>query len=60
MHFNLMKNNIAAINNERLAKISNTGNVKLQTRNCKLQFAVSHEKANYELSNLHTITLTDS
>ena len=30
----------------RLAKIWNPGNVKLQTRNCKLQFAVSHEKLN--------------
>ena len=29
---------------ERLAKIWNLGNVKLQTRNCKLRFAVSHEK----------------
>ena len=29
---------------ERLAKIWNLGNVKLQTRNCKLRFAVSYEK----------------
>ena len=29
---------------ERLGKIWNPGNVKLQTRNGKLQFAVSHEK----------------
>ena len=29
---------------ERLAKIWNLGNVKLQTRNCKLRFAVFHEK----------------
>ena len=34
------ENNIAALNNERLAKIWNPGNVKMQTRNCKLQFAV--------------------
>ena len=26
------------------AKIWNLGNVKLQTRNCKLRLAVSHEK----------------
>ena len=44
VHFDLVKNNIAALNNERLAKIGNLGNVKLQTLNCKLQFAVSHEK----------------
>ena len=45
MHFDLVKNNMAALlNNERLAKIGNLGNVKLQTRNCKLQFTVSHEK----------------
>ena len=31
---------------ERLVKIWNPGKVKLQTRNCKLQFAVSHEKPN--------------
>ena len=29
---------------ERLAKIWNLSNVKLQTRNCKLRFAVYHEK----------------
>ena len=29
---------------KRLAKIWNPGSVKLQTRNGKLQFAVSHEK----------------
>ena len=29
---------------ERLAKIWNLGNVKLQTRNRKLRFAVSHKK----------------
>jgi len=46
MHFDLSKNNMAALNNERLAKIWNPGDVKLQTRNCKLQFAVSHEKPN--------------
>ena len=44
VHFDLVKNNMAALNNERLAKIGNLGNVKLQTLNCKLQFAVSHEK----------------
>ena len=27
-----------------LAKIGNLGNMKLQTRKCKLHFAVSHEK----------------
>ena len=31
---------------ERLAKIWNLGKVKLQTRNWKLRFAVSHEKPN--------------
>ena len=46
MHFDLTKNNMAALNNERLAKIWNLGNVKLQTRNWKLQFAVAHEKPN--------------
>ena len=46
MSFDLTKNNMAALNNERLAKIWNPGNVKLKTRNCKLQFAVSHEKPN--------------
>ena len=29
---------------ESVAKVSNLGNAKLQTHNCKLQFAVSHEK----------------
>ena len=29
---------------ERLAKLRNPGNLKLQTPNRKLQFAVSHEK----------------
>ena len=43
MHFDLLKNSMAALNNERLAKIWNPGNAKLQTHNCKLQFAVSHE-----------------
>ena len=46
MSFDLTKNNMAALNNERLAKIWNPGNVKLKTRNYKLQFAVSHEKPN--------------
>ena len=44
MHFLLVKNNMAALNNERLAKIGNLGNMKLQTRKCKVHFAVSHEK----------------
>ena len=52
MHFDLTKNNMAALNNERLAKIWNLGNVKLQTRNWKLQVAVSHEKPNAKGSNL--------
>ena len=43
MYFDLTKKNMAALNNER-----NPGNVKLQTRNCKLQIAVSHEKPNAE------------
>ena len=47
MYFDLTKKkNMAALNNERLAKIWNPGNVKLQTRNCKLQIADSHEKPN--------------
>ena len=46
MSFDLTKSNMAALNNERLAKIWNPGNVKLKTRNCKPQFAVSHEKPN--------------
>ena len=46
MHFDLTKNNMAALNNERLANIWNLGNEKLQTRNWKLQFAVLHEKPN--------------
>ena len=40
-----MKNSIAALNNERLAKIWNPGNVEMQTHNCKLQFAVFHENS---------------
>ena len=40
----LDENNMAALNKERLAKTGwNPGNVKLQTGNYKLQFAVSHE-----------------
>ena len=36
--FRITKNNmVALINNERLAKIWNPGNVKLQIRNCKLK-----------------------
>ena len=35
-----MKNNITALNNEPLAKISNPGSVKLQTQKCKLQIVV--------------------
>ena len=44
MHFDLVKNNMAALNNERLAKIWNLGNVKQQNAVCGLRFAVSHEK----------------
>ena len=33
----ITKNNMAALNNERLAKIWYPGNKKLQTRNCKLK-----------------------
>ena len=45
MHFDLTKKNVWALNNERLAKIWNLADVKLQKRSCKLQFAVkvSHE-----------------
>ena len=43
MHFDLMKNNMVALNNERLAKIWNPGNVKLHTHNYKLQFVVFQE-----------------
>ena len=39
MHFDLTKNNMGALNNEGLPKIWNPGNLKLQTRNCKVQFA---------------------
>ena len=46
MHFDLREYNGAALNNERLSKIWNPGNAKLETRNCKLQFAISHEKPN--------------
>ena len=46
MYFDLTKNNMATLNNERLANIWNLDNVKLQTRNWKLQFAVPHEKPN--------------
>ena len=44
-HFEFTKNNMATLNNERLAKIWNPGNVKLQTCNCKLKnlmLKVSH------------------
>ena len=47
MHFDLTKNNMATLNNERLANIWRPGNVKLQTRNCELQFAVSHEEPEF-------------
>ena len=40
MHFDLVKNNMAALNNERLAKIWNLGNVKQQNAVCGLRFAV--------------------
>ena len=36
-HFEFTKNNMATLNNERLAKIWNPGNAKLQTCNCKLK-----------------------
>ena len=42
-HLDLTKNDMAALNNECLAKIWNPGNI-LQTHNCKLRFGVSHEK----------------
>ena len=45
MHFDLMKNSVAALNNKRLAKIWDPGNVKMQTHNCKLQFAVFRENS---------------
>ena len=44
MHFYVTKNNMATLNNERLAHIWRLGNVKLQTRNCELKFAVSDEE----------------
>ena len=43
IHFDLVKNNMAAIKNERLAKIWNLGNV-----NCKLQFTVCGLKVSTE------------
>ena len=45
MYFDLMKNSMAALNNEHLAKIWNPGNVNMQTHNCKLQFAAFHENS---------------
>ena len=46
MHFDFdKKNNMAALNNERLAKIWNPGNVKMQ--NCSLQFVFFHAKGLY-------------
>ena len=36
-HFEFTKNNMVTLNNERLAKIWNPGNAKLQTCNCKLK-----------------------
>ena len=39
-HFDLTKNNMAALNKERLAKILNPSNVIQHTRQCKLQFLV--------------------
>ena len=44
-HFEFTKNNMAALSNERFAKIWNPGNVKLQTCNCELKnlmLKVSH------------------
>ena len=42
IHFDLVKNNVAALKNERLAKIWNLGNVncKRVPANCSLRFAV--------------------
>ena len=44
IHFDLVKNNVAALKNERLAKIWNLGkwtaNAYLQTAVCGLRFAV--------------------
>ena len=43
MPFDLVKNNIAALNNERLAKIRNHGDVKLQTCTvCSLRFPMKN------------------
>ena len=42
MYFDLTKKNVAALNNERLAKIWNPGNVKLQTRKCRLRFPMNN------------------
>ena len=41
----LMKNNMVALNNERLAKIWHPGNENLQTRNCKLQSRIKRPSA---------------
>ena len=40
-----MKNNMEALNNERLPKIWHPGNVKLQTCNCKLQSRIKRPSA---------------
>lgn len=52
MHFHLTKNNIAVLNNERLAKIWNLGNVKLQTRNWKLILRLPMKNLMLKVSNL--------
>lgn len=46
MHIYLTKNNMAALNSERLAKFWNPGNVTLRMRNCNLCFA--YEKPDAE------------
>ena len=52
MHFHLTKNNTAVLNNERLAKIWNLGNVKLQTRNWKLILRFPMKNLMLKVSNL--------
>ena len=54
MYFDLSKNNMAALNNDRSNRLL-TMNASLKfeilaTWNCKLQFAVSHEKPNLKVS----------
>ena len=52
MHFHLTKNNMAVLNNERLAKIWNLGNVKLETRNWKLILRFPMKNLMLKVSNL--------